>query len=65
MGILKDQHGADVTSEAGSTGPRVSIFYNASAFLTEALDIVLEQNFQDWELLLVDDDSTDGSTEIA
>ena len=43
----------------------MSIFYNASAFLTEALDIVLEQNFQDWELLLVDDDSTDGSTEIA
>ena len=57
-----------MTSEAGSAGPRVSvisIFYNASAYITEALESVLEQSFQDFELLLVDDGSTDESSEVA
>jgi glycosyltransferase involved in cell wall biosynthesis len=49
-------------------GPRVSvviIFWNAEAFLGEAVDSVFEQAYADWELLLVDDGSTDGSTAIA
>ena len=33
--------------------------------LAEAVDSVLAQSFQDFELLLVDDGSTDASTEIA
>ena len=48
--------------------PTVSIltsFFNAAPFLTEAVDSVLAQTFEDWELLLIDDGSTDGSTEIA
>jgi glycosyltransferase involved in cell wall biosynthesis len=48
--------------------PRVSIvipFYNAARFLRETVDSVRAQTFTDWELLLVDDGSTDESTQIA
>lgn len=50
------------------SAPRVSvisIFYNASAFLAEAIDSVLGQRFSGFELLLVDDGSTDGSSAMA
>src|SRR5919106_1195178 len=50
------------------TSPRVSvitIFLNAEAFLEEAVRSVLAQTLAGWELLLVDDGSTDGSTAIA
>ncbi|MGH9441846.1 MAG: glycosyltransferase family 2 protein [Thermoanaerobaculia bacterium] len=48
--------------------PRVSvimIFFNGERFFREALESVFAQTFQDWELLLVDDGSADGSTAIA
>jgi glycosyltransferase involved in cell wall biosynthesis len=47
---------------------RVSIvtpFLNAAAFIEEAVDSVLTQRYPHWELLLVDDGSTDASTTIA
>ena len=47
--------------------PQVSIvmpFRNAAATLPEALASVLAQTFRDWELLAVDDHSTDGSAEV-
>jgi glycosyltransferase involved in cell wall biosynthesis len=40
-------------------------FYNRERFLPEAIESVLGQSYTHWELLLVDDGSTDRSTEIA
>jgi glycosyltransferase involved in cell wall biosynthesis len=51
-----------------STAPRVSIvstFLNAERFIAEAIDSVLAQDFQDFELILVDDGSTRECTDIA
>ncbi|KUL28708.1 hypothetical protein ASB62_05555 [Chlorobium limicola] len=38
--------------------------YNGSAHLREAIESVLNQNFSDFEFLIIDDGSTDGSREI-
>jgi glycosyltransferase involved in cell wall biosynthesis len=48
--------------------PLVSViiaFLNEQRFLEEAIKSVLEQDYKHWELLLVDDGSTDESTGIA
>jgi len=43
----------------------IIIFWNAERFIQEAIESVLMQAYANWELLLVDDGSTDGSTDIA
>ena len=43
----------------------VTPFLNAALFLEGAIESVLAQTCDDWELLLVDDGSTDESTAIA
>ncbi len=50
------------------TPPAVTVllpFYNAETALAESVESVLSQTFTDFELLLVDDGSTDGSRGIA
>ena len=43
----------------------IIIFLNAARFITEAIDSVFGQTFADWELILVDDGSTDASRDLA
>jgi glycosyltransferase involved in cell wall biosynthesis len=60
---------AAMTDSVGRVGvPEISvviIFLNADRFLQEAVDSVFAQTYGDWELLLVDDGSTDDSGSIA
>jgi len=47
--------------------PEVSVImptYNQSAYLREAVESLVEQTLQDWELLLVDDGSTDDTEAV-
>ena len=51
-----------------SAGPVVSvviIFLDPGSFLEEAVESIRRQTFRNWELLLVDDGSSDGSSEVA
>lgn len=43
----------------------VTPFYNCKKFFQETIQSVFTQTYENWELLLVDDNSIDGSTEIA
>jgi glycosyltransferase involved in cell wall biosynthesis len=59
---------AGVNMTAALEKPLVSaiiIFLNGERFIGEAIESILAQTMDRWELLLVDDGSTDRSTEIA
>jgi glycosyltransferase involved in cell wall biosynthesis len=43
----------------------ITIFLNSEKFIEEAVESVLGQSYDEWELLLIDDGSTDGSTDAA
>lgn len=48
--------------------PLVSVVtpvYNSAGYIEKTVDSVLSQTFDDWEMILVDDASTDNSAEIA
>ena len=50
-----------------SPRPKISVLiptYNYARFLPEAIESVLEQDYRDFEVLISDDDSTDGSAGI-
>lgn len=47
--------------------PKISILmpsYNDEAFIAKSIHSVLNQNYQNWELIIVDDGSTDNTKEI-
>lgn len=53
--------------DAPVKGPRVSVLmavYNGEAYLEEALDSLLGQTWRDFELVVVEDGSTDGTPDI-
>lgn len=43
----------------------IMIFLNGERFIAEAIESIIAQTFQDWELILVDDGTTDGASRIA
>ncbi len=48
--------------------PAISILmpvYNCALYLAEAIDSILNQTFTDFELIVLDDGSTDASAEIS
>jgi len=59
---------SDDTGSLGGQPPLVSVivpFFNAEQFIREAIESVLAQSYPHWELLLIDDGSTDSSSSIA
>jgi glycosyltransferase involved in cell wall biosynthesis len=57
-----------ITMDKAMTKPLVSsiiIFLNGDRFLVEAIESIFAQTYDNWELLLVDDGSTDNSMTIA
>ena len=47
--------------------PKVSIImpvYNKALYLQRTFDALVQQEFKDWELIVIDDGSTDESQEI-
>ena len=54
-------------SDMAPESPRVSVVmaaFNAAPFLRDAIDSILGQTFTDFEFIIVDDGSTDGTAEI-
>lgn len=50
-----------------NTAPKISLImsvYNGEAYLEEAIESVLNQTFRDFELIIINDCSTDGTSEI-
>ena len=56
------------SNSAQSTQPLVSVvtpFYNTAEYLAECIESVLRQSYDNWEYILLDNHSTDGSKQIA
>lgn len=66
---LSDERGAiRIARVVGAEKPRVSVVmasYNHEAYILDSINSVLDQTMQDFELILVDDGSVDGSVDVA
>ncbi len=64
----EEPRSVDQKNAANAVKPAVSvvmIFFEAERYLRAAIESVLAQTFDEWELILVDDGSTDGGSAIA
>ena len=69
--MIHDPVKKTVTTESGEvavlSSPRVSIglpVFNGERFIAETIESVLSQTYQDWDLVICDNASTDGTREI-
>lgn len=65
---IYDLESIEASNDMEKNNPTISIImpvYNGATFLAESIDSILAQTFTDWELIIVDDSSTDTSRAIA
>jgi glycosyltransferase involved in cell wall biosynthesis len=55
---------SDAASTAAPTVSVVMAVYNSEMYLTDSIDSILAQTFTDWEMICIDDGSSDGSLEV-
>lgn len=53
--------------EGSMHAPKISVIvpvYNVEKYVAKCIDSIIGQSFEDWELILIDDASTDGSADV-